>query len=265
MTATPAAERWADGLAAWAIPPAILDAAPESPWGFPPALFAASAREAMLIESPSRTRAAEVLRPDGSVLDVGAGAGAASLRLAPPAGRLTAVDASADMLATFAALADERGVAHDEVLGAWPAVHDAVAVADVCVCHHVAYNVGDLHGFAMALTDRARRRVVVELTATHPQSSLNGFWRHFHQFERPEHPTADDAIAVLVEAGLEVGVERWTSPAFNANAERDVVVAFARRRLCLPVDREPEIDALLDDSAIMEPRSMVTLWWDGAG
>lgn len=32
MTATPAAERWADGLAAWAIPPAILDAAPESPW-----------------------------------------------------------------------------------------------------------------------------------------------------------------------------------------------------------------------------------------
>ncbi len=263
--AGPATDRWAEALAAWAIPPAILGAAPESPWGFPAALFSASAREAMLTETPSRARAADALGPDGSVLDVGAGAGAASLRLAPPARHITAVDASPDMLTAFAALADERQVAHDEVLGTWPAMRDAVDVADVCVCHHVVYNVGDLHGFALALTDRARRRVVVELTATHPQSSLNDFWRHFHQVERPEHPTADDAIAVLAAAGLEVGVDRWTSPAFNANADREVVVSFARRRLCLPVDREPEIDALLDTSEIMEPRSMVTLWWDGAG
>lgn len=263
--AGPATERWADALAAWAIPAAILDAAPESPWGFPPALFEASAREAMLAETPSRARAADALEPGDSVLDVGAGAGAASLRLAPPAGRITALDASPGMLATFAALAEERGVAHEEVPGTWPEARDAVGVADVCVCHHVFYNVGGLDRFARALTDRARRRVVVELTATHPQSSLNDLWRHFHQVERPRHPTADDAIAVLAEAGLAVGVERWTSPAFNATAEREVVVAFARRRLCLPADRDPEIDALLDDSTIRAPREMVTLWWDGAG
>jgi hypothetical protein len=35
-----AAEQWADELAAWRIDPAILAAAPESPYGFPPALFA---------------------------------------------------------------------------------------------------------------------------------------------------------------------------------------------------------------------------------
>lgn len=265
LVTTTAASRSADALAAWAIPQHILDTAPEPPWGFPPELFAASAREAMTSHTPSRSRALEVLDTGARVLDVGAGAGAASLRLAPPAGQVTAVDASAGMLVAFAELAEERAVGHAEVLGSWPDAGDKVDAADVCVCHHVLYNVADLRPFALALTAHARRRVVVELTADHPQSTVNELWRHFHGVERPCRPTADDALAALTEAGLNVGVERWTSSSFNAAADRQVLVSFTRRRLCLAADREPEIDALLDNSALMEPRHLVTMWWDGAG
>jgi hypothetical protein len=39
-------------------------------------------------------------------------------------------------------------------------------------------------------------------------------------------------------------------------------VASVRRYLCLPADRDPEIDALLDDESDL-PAQVVTLWWEG--
>lgn len=71
---------------------------------------------------------------------------------------------------------------------------------------------------------------MVELTAEHPQASLNELWRHFHQIERPTRPTADDAVAVLAEAGLGVHQDRWTSPSFNVAHDRQATVSFAWQR-----------------------------------
>src|SRR5206468_680590 len=84
-------------------------------WGCPSGLFARSTEEALTTggaltyggqTSPSVRRALEALPEGGSVLDVGAGAGAASLPLCPPAAAVTAVDQSPAMLAAFADLAD---------------------------------------------------------------------------------------------------------------------------------------------------------------
>ncbi|HKC74769.1 MAG TPA: class I SAM-dependent methyltransferase, partial [Chloroflexota bacterium] len=96
-----AAERWKQALAAWAIPPAILAAAPESPWGFPTELFERRADAVPAEPTPSTQRALEALPEGGSVLDVGCGAGAASLPLAARAGHLIGVDPSAEMLRAF--------------------------------------------------------------------------------------------------------------------------------------------------------------------
>src|SRR5436190_22736307 len=102
------ARRWREDLGSWAIPPEILAAAPETPWGCPPGLFARSAEEALAARgaltepkqaTPSQRRALEALPEGGSVLDIGAGGGAASLPLCPPAAAVTAVDQSAEMLA----------------------------------------------------------------------------------------------------------------------------------------------------------------------
>jgi SAM-dependent methyltransferase len=256
-----AAARWAAELAAWAIPPEILEAAPESPWGFPPALFRAAEREAV-VDTPSRRRAVEALPEAGAVLDVGSGGGAASLALVPPASTIVAVDESPDMLAALAAAADERGVSHAEHVGRWPDVAGEVPPADVVVCHHVFYNVPDLAAFALALDDHARRRVVAELTASHPLTPQGPLWRHFHGIDRPEGPTAELAVAVLEEAGFAVTAEPFASPP-RPHPDRAEWVAFVRRRLCLPAERDAELDAMLPpDDALLRPRQVVTVWWD---
>jgi SAM-dependent methyltransferase len=265
MTELDSARRWREDLESWAIPPEILAAAPESPWGCPPRLFARAAEEAMAARdaapTPSLRRALEALPDGGSVLDVGAGGGAASLPLCPPAAAVTAVDQSPEMLAKFAGLAEKQGVAHTEVEGLWPAVADRVGPADVVVCNHVVYNVADLVPFVTALTDHARRRVVLEFTAMHPQALLNPLWEHFHGLERPTRPTADDAVALLHDLGLEVGVEHFDGPLRWHEHHHGELVAFTRRRLCLPPERDPEVAALLPPAV---PQPHVAVWWDGA-
>jgi SAM-dependent methyltransferase len=258
-----AAARWADQLAAWAIPPEILAAAPESPWGFPASIFRAPGDEAV-IETPSRRRALEALPEGGTVLDVGSGGGAGSLPLCPPGGGIVAVDESAELLALLADGAQARGIDHAEVHGRWPDVAPAVGPADVVVCSHVFYNVPDLGAFALALTSHARRRVVVELTASHPLTAQAPLWRHFHGIDRPDGPTADDAVAVLEDVGLAVSSEHFAAPP-RPGVRREDWVAFVRRRLCLPAERDAEVAAFLPpEDGALTPRSAVTLWWDGS-
>jgi SAM-dependent methyltransferase len=261
-----AAARWAEALAEWDIPPEILANAPESPWGCPSSLFAHSAEEAVApgaALTPTARRALEFLPEGGSVLDVGAGGGAASLPLVPPAAAVTAVDQSRGMLEAFAALAERRRVAHTEIEGTWPDVATGVGPADVVVCAHVVYNVADLEPFVAALTAKARRRVVVEMTAAHPQTHLNPLWRHFHDVDRPEDPTVADAAAVLEEMGLAPGMERWEAPGRWESVHQEHLVTFARRRLCLPPDRDREVAAALEELFDRGPRQLATLWWEG--
>jgi SAM-dependent methyltransferase len=194
------------------------------------------------------------------VLDVGAGAGAASLALVPPAASIVGVDESATMLEAFAAAADERGVRHREVRGQWPNIASSAPEADVVVCHHVFYNVADLAPFALALGGHAVRRVVTELTAVHPQTSLDPLWRRFHGLERPTGPSAEDALAVLAEAGIDAHLERFRRPPRWSGRDRAEVVAFVRRQLCLAPEREAEVDDALGAAPAIAPDEAVTLW-----
>ena len=254
-----AAEHWASELAAWAIPEHIMAQAPESPWEFTPALFRPSPEPTP--DTLSRIRAREALPEGGSVLDVGCGGGAAGLALVPPAGRVTGFDQSQALLDLFTARAGELGVDFAAVQGSWPEDAATVGPADVVVTHHVAYNVPGLAGFATELTAHARNRVVMELSSFHPRYGVNHLWRHFWDVDRPEGPTADDAVAVLREAGIAPAVER--APRMRRSINREDRVASVRRYLCLPPERDPEIDALLGDE-VSAMGEVVTLWWDGS-
>jgi SAM-dependent methyltransferase len=268
-----ALERWREQLGGWAIPGEILAAAPESPWGYPVGLFRSRARRAgSRPATPSNLEAARSMPEGGSVLDVGAGAGAASLPLAGLAGRLVAVDESPAMVASFLAAAEAAGVPAEAVEGRWPEVAGRVGPADVVVCHHVLYNVADLAPFALALTGHARRRVVAELTDRHPLAGLGPLWRRFHDLDRPTGPGADDAVAALGAAGLEVDRQDWEQPDRFGFDDFDELVAFTRRRLCLPAARDPEVaEALLDEGTRQvdgvwvsgQPRRVTTLSWPG--
>ena len=266
--------RWRDQLEAWAIPEEVLAAAPESPWGFPVGLFRARAERAgARPPTPSSQEAAGWLPPGGTVLDVGAGGGAASLPLAGRAGRLVAVDQSPGMVEAFLTAAATAGVDAEAVQGSWPEVAGEVGPADVVVCHHVLYNVADLAPFAGALTDHARRRVVAELTERHPLVGLAPLWRRFHGLERPSGPGADDAVAALEALGLRVARQDWESQDRFGFDDFDELVAFTRRRLCLPAERDPEVAAALLEEGTRQvdgvwvsgqPRRVATLSWPGS-
>lgn len=254
--------RWAEQLAAWAIPEEILARAPEPPWGFPAAVFRASARP-QEPDSPSRAAAREALPAGGSVLDVGCGGGAAALGLVPPAGQVTGVDASADLLALFAADAAAAGVAHSEVHGTWPGIAPAVPAADVVVCAHVVYNVGDIGPFVAALAGHARRRVVLEMTARHPLCATAPLWQRFWDIDRPQGPSADDLLDVLSDLGVTPTVVRANRPGHRDRTD-PAHVSMVRRQLCLPASRGAEVAAALAELPD-RPVEIVAMWWDPAG
>jgi SAM-dependent methyltransferase len=263
-------QRWRDDLAAWSIPEPITAGCTESPWVLPREVFARRARKQR--RRPvglSYELAWQALALPGTVLDVGAGAGAASLPLAARCTGLTAVDTDQRLLAELAGQAALDGLAVRTVHGRWPDASGLVEPADVVTCHHVLYNVADVQPFVTALTARARRLVVAEMTARHPLTELNELWWHFHRIRRPVGPTADDVLAILRAMGLRPRQQAWTRPATVEYASFDELVDVTRRRLCLPPQRAGEVaDALaaLRDSRPdlgSSGRQLVTVSWSG--
>jgi SAM-dependent methyltransferase len=265
--------RWRADLESWAIPDHILATAPESPWVLPGQVFARRAdRLSAEPAGPSFERAWDALDPPGSVLDVGSGPGAACLPLLPRTTALTAVDADERMLALLAERTGARGVTARCVIGRWPQVAPQVAAADVVACHHVLFNAPDLGPFLMALTDHARRQVVVETAALHPLTSLNELWLRFHGLRRPARPTADDVLAILRAMGVTAGHQSWTRPGGADYASFEELTDVTRRRLCLPPQRGGDVaDALVDAGIDPEHpqdlgssgRDVMTIWWPG--
>lgn len=260
-----AADRWADALAEWAIPQRIIDAAPSSPWRH-------DTRSFVVDDTLDRTvRSAELARAllptsGGSVLDVGCGGGRAAVSLVPPAERVIGVDEDARMLAAFTVAAADAGVRSSTVQGRWPAVAGECPVADVVVCHHVAYNVADIEPFLRALTDHARLGVVLVLPTRHPQSAWNHAWRHFWDVERPDSPTDRDLGAVLGEMGIDAERHETPRPPLARHtADPASQLPGARRRLCLGEDRDHELATYLAEQPPDWPTVHAVYRWPGEG
>lgn len=256
----PTAHRWAEQLEVMALPDEILARAPDSPHDFDVEMFARIADEAAARDTPSRQAALAALPDQGSVLDVGCGAGAGAFQLVPPAAMLFGVDESSEMVGEFGARAETRGVAHAERVARWPDAAHRVPTADVVVCYHVLYNVPDAVPFLEALTARARNRVVLELTAEHPLAWLRPYWRELHGYDRPPGPTADDLVALLNDLGYDIEVTRWENQPRSRRTPEEQI-AFVRQRLAVGPDRDPELHDLLERYPPPERRPTVTLAW----
>lgn len=255
--------RWAAMLAGWSIPDELVATAPESPYFFAPEVFIEIADTALArrVDTPSDAVAREALRPSGTVLDVGVGAGAASLPLRP--GHVVGVDPSSELLAAFAERAVRRGVTVTKIKGRWPDIAPHAPMADVVVCHHVFYNVADLADFANALSSHGRYRVVVELTTVHPMAWMAPYWEALHGLRQPDRPTVEDAVEVLAALGIgDVRQQQWARRYQMIGETGPDQLARVARRLCLPAARHEELRRLLVATPPPQDREVATLWWD---
>jgi len=267
-------DRWRDELAAWAIPEHITAAAGESPWVLPRQVFARRAdRLAAAPAGPSYRRSMAALDPPGSVLDVGAGAGAACIPLLSRTTALIAVDTDTQMLDLLAERASALAGKVRLVKGTWPEAAPDAAPADLVTCFNVVYNVPDILPFLAALTASSRRQVVIELTAEHPLVSMNELWMRFHGLARPQGPTADDLLDILAAMGIQASSERWERPGGADYGSFAELTDVTRRRLCLPPERADEVARALvatgtdpeqPTDLATSRREMVTVWWAGS-
>ncbi|SET91907.1 Methyltransferase domain-containing protein [Nonomuraea wenchangensis] len=265
MDAEELAARWRERLEAWAIPDEILARASADPWTHSPERFGTRTDRALAEpdDGPTMTRLTEALPDQGTLLDVGCGAGASSLPLSGRVGHLYAVDSSAAMLDGLTLRADKLGVPVTTIHGRWPDVADEAPVADVAIAAHVVYNVPDLAGFLRALDAHTRGRVVLELTHRHPTSWMTPLWQHFHGIDRPVRPVAEDCVALAAALGFAVRVEEREAP-LERFSSLEELAASACRRACLDPSRADEVAATAVELGMWPlPRDRwVTVWWD---
>ena len=267
-----AADRWRAELEAWVIPQSLLDAAEESPYGWPPWIWKRMSAVARSSQPPITLEIARDLLGDrGSVLDVGAGRGRASLPLAESGHSLTAVEPDAGMADGFEEDAARLGVAARLVGERWPVAAAEVPEADVVISAHVVYDVPDIGPFITALDDTARRGVVIEMTHRHPRVITAPLFTAVHGVDRPGGPSVDDLVAVVTEeVGIRPNVERWERPSTLWFRNWDEILAFYGRRVTLPMARRPELLPLLEPKVTEEEGRMYvgdrvghhcTVWW----
>jgi SAM-dependent methyltransferase len=196
------------------------------------------------------------------VLDVGVGGGRSCLPLAPPATALVGVDEQAAMLEQFAEACRTAGTPSEGNLGRWPDVAAHVPHVDVVVCHHVVYNVADIEPFLTALTDHARRLVVVELPERHPTSWMNPLWERFWSLPRPTEPSAELFTEIVRSLGWLPEVA-WAerTPRAMVGGHTPEFVAFARQRLCLPAERDAEVAVALAELPATGVHRVATVSW----
>lgn len=266
-----AVARWREQLEAWALPPQLLASVSESPYGWPESLWRRRAQSAVDRGevTPTTERVIELGGPGGSVLDVGAGTGRASLPLARAGHPVTAVERSLSMLSGLRDLA--AGLPVEVVEGSWPEGAQLVGDHDVAICAHVVYDVADIGPFVKTLDEKAEGGVAIELTETHPWTHLGPFYRALHDLDRPSGPSANDFAQVVEEVlGITPNLDRWSRPPdlwFESSGE--ILELYGRRLLVAP-ERWPDLEALLAPEIIevdgrfqfgTEPRRFVTAWW----
>ncbi|HVR32953.1 MAG TPA: class I SAM-dependent methyltransferase [Acidimicrobiia bacterium] len=265
-----AGDHWRSALGAWVIPQHLLDAVEDSPYRWPVELF--RRRNVTAEESPpppTLDLVTDLAGAGGTVLDIGAGTGRASLPLAASGHRVTAVERSPAMAAALREEAAGFEESYRVVEAAWPL--EGIGIFDVVLAAHVVYDVAEIEPFLTSMHRHARRGVVLELTETHPWTPLGPYYQALHDIDRPEGPTVEDLLGVVRETiGVEPALVHWERPGGTWFESWDEIEELYRRRLVLPAGRVAELRTLLGpDIEIVDGRMtlgdsvrrLATVWW----
>jgi len=209
-------------------------------------------------EDPFFLRVRAATTAESTVLDVGAGTGRHTLALAPHARKVTAVDPSAAMLGLLREDMQAQGLGNIATIEKeW--MDAEAAPADVVICSHVLYPIGDIVPFVRKLEAAAKQRVFVYLRAD-PLATDMGLWGEFHGVPLQHQPVHMDLLNVLAQIGIFADVEIVEHRITLTYASLDEAMEQVRNSLCL---REDDVAAtarlrrLLDERLVPWPKGRI--------
>jgi SAM-dependent methyltransferase len=215
------------------------------PWASQAGRFAAASRRQPQPDSFMRLLLPR-LRPDDTVIDVGAGSGRYLPVLAAAVREVVALEPSPAMRAEMAQVIAEHGLGNVRVLASsWPPAEPIRA--EVLISAHVVYGVREVGPFLQAMDAAAARACYLYLGLRQPMAALAPFWARVHGAERLPLPAALEALACLHQLGIAAGLELVPAPGSFRFSDSAEALDEIRHRLRLSPD--PARDALIAAAA----------------
>ena len=171
------------------------------------------------------------MRPQNTLLDIGAGAGRLTLPLAMSCRKVVAVEPSPSMASALMDDIGLYGLSNVNVIQeTW---EDAtVDPEDIVLCAHVIYGISDVEAFLRKLEAHARDQVWIVLFPESPQRSIYPMWQRVHGEERLRLPALPELQAALEEMKIESSLVRLPQqlPVGSLGGFTDLKEAHARIR-----------------------------------
>ncbi|HUG14878.1 MAG TPA: class I SAM-dependent methyltransferase [Thermomicrobiales bacterium] len=142
---------------------------------------------------------ADLLQPDDTLLDIGAGFGGTMLPLASRVSRVTALDPSPGMTTLLKRNISQHGITNVDVLepDAWPPTRP-IERHDVCLCAFVIYEVPDIGAFLDAMERHARRLCILAVAERGTGfTPVEPFFERLHGERHIRQPALRETLAVL--------------------------------------------------------------------
>ena len=226
---------------------------------------------------PFFSRMVELLTPEMTVLDVGAGGGRYAIPLAAHAREVVAVEPAEPMVQVMREEAERAGAGNLRVVQSdWQSA--VVEPADVVICSHVIYPIADVEPFLTKLDEHAKQVCLLYLNAGQPPWEMQDLWLRFHDEPMRPQPTYIDAYNLLHQLGIYANVEIVSFQRRSFFREPTIEAAAERFRDTLILDTSPETTARLhsvlrevlvetEEGWQMPPRlaKAAIVWWTPEG
>ena len=215
------------------------------------------------------------LRPEDSVLDVGAGTGRHTVALAGHAKHVTALDPAGAMLKFLREDIESQGLDNVDVIeGGWPEAAANAPRVDVIISAHVLYPIEDVASFLRAFDQQAERLCFLHLMTWQPWFDQIQLWESVHGEARQPQPTYIDVVNVLRQLGCFANVEiAWTEMPRSFDDIDDAMDRFAEsiavgddeeRSARLRATLQTQLTPTPDGRLCMPERRypLATVWWE---
>jgi SAM-dependent methyltransferase len=221
---------------------------------------------------PVVSAVARYVGPDGTLLDVGAGAGRYTFPLAAAATQVTAVEPSPGMCAALRAGLQRRGITNVRIVNStWENAN--AAPHDVVLAAHVLYTIEAIVPFIEKLARAARRACFVVNRVEGLDNVLEPLWLEVRGAACPREPGFLDLHNLLRSMGIQANAWVQQIGAPSSFATLQDAVGFTRSRLGLSGDRSRDavirtflLDTLVsaDGGRLIWPKSPDTaiVWWE---